>query len=191
MPIGDKPILEILIKQLKNHGITELIIAVGYLHNMIESYFKDGKEFGVNIKYSLEKEPLGTAGPLALIQEQLQDNFIVLNGDLLTTIDFKKLFSDHIQFGASATIAAFQREVHVDYGVIEKNNDHNLTGYIEKPSLKYDVSMGINVFNKKHILKHLKKNVYLDIPDLMELLLAEKRSKMPYPIMHVVGYWQN
>ena len=165
MPIGDKPILEILIKQLKNHGITELIIAVGYLHNMIESYFKDGKEFGVNIKYSLEKEPLmEQQGPLALIQEQLQDNFIVLNGDLLTTIDFKKLFSDHIQFGASATIAAFQREVHVDYGVIEKNNDHNLTGYIEKPSLKYDVSMGINVFNKKHILKHLKKNVYLDIP---------------------------
>lgn len=175
MPIGERPIMDILVRQLKNYGFDELIIAVGYLHHMIESYFGDGRDFGVKIEYSLESKPLGTAGPLALLKERLDQNFLVLNGDLLTTINFKDLYDNHIKSRASASIATFQREVKVDYGVIEADDDNFLEDYIEKPSLKYDVSMGINVLKKKDIETHLKMDQYLDIPNLMELLISNNQ----------------
>ena len=167
MPIGEKPILEILVNQLRASGIKKLIFAVGYLNHMIESYFGDGKEFGVEITYSLENEPLGTAGPIGLMLDQLDENFLVLNGDLLTDIKFSSLVSDHLSSNASATIATFSRDVHIDFGVIYKNHQETLESYDEKPTISYEVSMGINVFRKKDIEKFIVPNSYLDIPDLM------------------------
>lgn len=167
MPIGEIPILEILIKQLTQQGVTSIIIAVGHLHHMIEAYFKDGIDHGISIKYSLENKPLGTAGPLSLVIDDLEDNFLVLNGDLLTSINFSKLFSSHITNKASATIAAFTRTVDIDFGVLELDTNSELKNYTEKPSFNYKVSMGINVFNKSSIQNIIKKDEYLDIPDLM------------------------
>tara|TARA_B100000767_G_C19764325_1_gene536724 strand:- start:2299 stop:3015 length:717 start_codon:yes stop_codon:yes gene_type:complete len=173
MPIGEIPILEILIRQLKSNGVTSVIIAVGYLHHMIEAYFQDGKDFGISIKYSLEKKPLGTAGPINLVMEDLEDNFLVLNGDLLTSISFANIFSAHMDKNVSATIATFKRKVDIDFGVLELDENSELKNYNEKPSFDYKVSMGINVFKKSAIKPLMKDNSYLDIPDLMMLLKAD------------------
>tara|TARA_B110000091_G_scaffold118627_1_gene127788 strand:+ start:62 stop:778 length:717 start_codon:yes stop_codon:yes gene_type:complete len=177
MPIGEIPILEILIKQLTQHGVTSIILAVGHLHHMIEAYFKDGEGHDVSIKYSLEKQPLGTAGPISLVMNDLEEDFLVLNGDLLTSINFSKLFSSHINNKASATIATFTRNVNIDFGVLELNDNSELTNYTEKPTFDYKVSMGINVFNKSSILNVIKKDEYLDIPDLM-MLIKNKGDKV-------------
>jgi NDP-sugar pyrophosphorylase family protein len=177
MPIGDMPILDILVRQLKNHGVTSIIMAVGHLHHMIEAYFKDGADYGIQIKYSLEKQALGTAGPLGLVMDELEDNFLVLNGDLLTTIDFKKLFEKHLSENAAATIATFPRTVDIDFGVVELDENSELFDFKEKPSLKYKVSMGINVFQKHAIQPLIKTGSYLDIPELM-MILKNKNQKV-------------
>lgn len=148
MPIGDMPILEIVLQQLKHSGFDSVILAVGYMHHLFQSFFQDGERFGIKIEYSLEKEPLGTAGPIALALDKLEDNFLVMNGDLLTTINYCDLYKDHVNTNADATIALHSRTVNIDYGVIEYDENHRLTGYKEKPSFNYDVSMGINVLNK-------------------------------------------
>ena len=177
MPIGEMPILEILVRQLKQMRVDSIIIAVGYLHHMIEAYFKNGEEFGVPIKYSLEDKPLGTAGPIQLIMEDLEENFLVLNGDLLTNINFAKLFDTHVRQKAAATIATFQRTVNIDFGVLEVDQNSELTDYTEKPSFDYKVSMGINVFQKSCIEPLIEPGKYLDIPDLM-MKLKEKNQKV-------------
>tara|TARA_B100001113_G_scaffold352531_1_gene354195 strand:+ start:1053 stop:1769 length:717 start_codon:yes stop_codon:yes gene_type:complete len=170
MPIDDIPILEILVKQLQSYGVTSIIMAVGYLSHMIEAYFKDGSDFGLSIKYSLEKEPLGTAGPIGLVFDDLEENFLVLNGDLLTSINFKNIYKAHINENAAATISTFPRTVKIDFGVLELNDRAELKSYTEKPNYDYKVSMGINVFNKKSLDGLIVKNEYLDIPSLMMLL---------------------
>ena len=170
MPIDDIPILEIIVKQLKSHGVTSIIMAVGYLSHMIEAYFKDGSDFGVSIRYSQEKTPLGTAGPIGLVFNDLDENFLVLNGDLLTSINFKNIYEAHINEKAAATISTFPRTVNIDFGVLEISDLGELQSYTEKPQYDYKVSMGINVFNKKALEGLILKNEYLDIPNLMMLL---------------------
>lgn len=167
MPIGDMPILEIIVRQLKDAGASSIIMAVGYLHHMIEAHFGDGSDFGIPISYSLEEKPLGTAGPLNLIFNKLEENFIVLNGDLLTTLDFGNLFNQHLRSKASATIATFKRSVDIDFGVLDIDSEKKLVEYKEKPSLHYQVSMGINIFKKDSVKGFLQNAEYLDIPDLM------------------------
>lgn len=180
MPIDDIPILEILVRQLQSYGITSIIMAVGYLNHMIEEYFKDGAEFGVSIKYSLEKKPLGTAGPIGLVFDDLKENFIVLNGDLLTTINFRNIYEAHLKERAAATISTFSRTVNIDFGVLELNDKSELKSYTEKPSYCYKVSMGINVFNKKSLEGLIIKDSYLDIPQLMILLKDSGRKVFCY-----------
>ncbi|MDC0080534.1 sugar phosphate nucleotidyltransferase [Flavobacteriaceae bacterium] len=167
MPIDNMPILEVIVKQLKFFGVKSIIMAVGHLHHMIEAYFKDGADFGISIKYSLETEPLGTAGPISLVMNDLENDFLVLNGDLLTSIDFQKIYNTHILEKSSATIATFSRKVNIDFGVLELDEKSELRNYTEKPTFDYKVSMGINVFNKASIKNLVKKNEYLDIPNLM------------------------
>ena len=180
MPIGDMPILEILIRQLKEQGVDSIILAVGYLHHMIEAYFEDGKKFDIPITYSLENEPLGTAGPIKLVLKDLDENFLVLNGDLLTTINFSNLFNVHLEAKAAATIAAFKRTVDIDFGVLEINEKSELENYSEKPIFNFDVSMGINVFNKSAIEGIIEDLDYIDIPDLMMELNKEKKKIFCY-----------
>lgn len=169
MPIHEQPILEIVLKQLKQYNISEVILAVGYLAELIQAYFGQGEKIGIDITYSREQEPLGTAGPLSLLQDQLTETFLTMNGDILTSLNFAKLLSYHRQNNAMATIAVHERTVNIDYGVIEINDDKTLRDYIEKPQLKYLVSMGINVFEPS-VLRFIPPGEPLDIPDLIKVI---------------------
>jgi len=167
MPVGDLPVLEIIIRQLKHFGVTDIIVAAGYLNHLLQSFFQDGERLGVPISYSIEKAPLGTAGPIALAFDRLQEHFLVMNGDLLTTLNYRNIVDFHIAQGAAATIGLYQRSVAIDFGVIETDGDHRLANYIEKPTYHFAVSMGINVFSKNAIEALVRHGEYLDIPQLM------------------------
>jgi NDP-sugar pyrophosphorylase family protein len=167
MPVGDYPILEIVLRQLKNAGIREVILAVGYLGHLFQALFEDGSKYGIEITYSFESEPLGTAGPISLVIDQLKDDFLTMNGDLLTSLNFQALIAYHQRMNAAATISLHKREVHIDYGVVEQDERGHLSNYIEKPRLHYDVSMGINVLKVEAIKPYLTPGKFLDIPDLM------------------------
>lgn len=174
MPIGDVPIIEILLRQLKAAGVDNVILAVGYMSQLFQAFLGEGERYGLKISYSFEEKALGTAGPLSLITDQLEDDFLVMNGDLLTTIDFKSLYANHLEKQAAATIATFQRTVNIDFGVIEFDEHSCLSGYREKPSFHFDVSMGINVLNRNKIKKTLVRDQYFDIPDLMKKLKSNE-----------------
>jgi NDP-sugar pyrophosphorylase family protein len=176
MPVGDYPILEIILRQLKGAGINEIILAVGHLSQLFESFFQDGSRYGLNITYSFEEHQLGTAGPIALALDRLEDDFLIMNGDLLTTLNYSDLVAYHKKMNAAATIALSTREVKIDFGVIETDSDNQLDRYIEKPVYTFDVSMGINVLNKKEVARYLKPGAYMDIPDLMSQLHGNGRS---------------
>lgn len=145
MPIGDLPILEIILRQLKSYGIDEVILAVGYMAQLFQAFFQNGERYNLKISYSFESEPLGTAGPLTNIIDTLSENFIVMNGDLLTTLNYQNLLNFHVAHEAAATIGLYQRDVKIDFGVIEVTEDQQLSQYIEKPTINYKVSMGVNV----------------------------------------------
>ncbi|MCK4817018.1 NTP transferase domain-containing protein, partial [bacterium] len=119
MPIGDKPILEIVIRQLKSHGFDEILMAVGHLAELIMTFFNDGRKYDVKIRYLREDKPLGTAGPLALMKDELNETFLMMNGDVLTTLDYSDLIEFHKTSGSVATIALKKRDVHIDFGVVE------------------------------------------------------------------------
>lgn len=186
MPIGDMPILEVLLRQMKNAGIDDVVITVGHLANLLRTFFQDGKALGLNISYSYEEAPLGTAGPLSLVKG-LDQTFLVSNGDVLTTLDLKELIRFHKEQAATATIAVHRRKVDIDYGVVQCDANSRLVGYIEKPHIDYMVSMGIYVFEPK-VLTFISNNQYLDLPDLIRkmLLAGEKIAGFPY-----AGYWQD
>ena len=186
MPIGDMPILEVLIQQMKRSGITDIILSVGHLAHLLESYFQDGSKYGINLRYSREDEPLGTAGPLSLI-EDLNDTFLVTNGDVFTTLDLRTMIDFHHQNGGCATIAMHERKVQIDLGVIQLDGGSKVSGYIEKPSMDYCVSMGIYIFEPK-VLEYIPYGKYLDFPDLVNILLENEEQVIGYPFE---GYWQD
>ncbi len=174
IPIGeDMPILEVIIRQLKSYGFDRLIFTVSHLAALIEAYFGDGHKWGLEISYSREDEPLGTAGPLGLLKERLDEDFLVMNGDLLTDLNYGELMSHHKQVQPIATIATFRKEVPISLGVLKIDYDKNqLLEYTEKPILYYQASAGIYILNKR-ILDYIKYNEYQDFPDLMRLLIKK------------------
>lgn len=186
MPIGDMPILEILLRQMKRCCVDEVILTVGHLAELLRTFFQDGNRLGVKISYSFEDKPLGTAGPLSLL-DCLDDTFLVTNGDVLTTLDFRSLVAAHRESGAAATIACHQRNVKIDLGVIQFNGGQEIVGYLEKPTYDYQVSMGIYVFEPR-VLDFIPYNQYLDFPDLILRLIAAGEKVMGFPFD---GYWQD
>jgi len=175
VPLGDVPILELLLRQLRNGGITKAILAVNYLRHLIEAFCGDGSRLGLQIEYSVEEQPLGTAGPLGAVLDSVSDEFVVCNGDLLTTLDFQAMIEAHTQARNAATIAVYEREVKSDFGIVEVDNNRKLLQYLEKPSYKHLVSMGFYVLNREAVRPHLHSNKYLDMPDLMGQLVAAGR----------------
>lgn len=169
-PIGDKPIAAILVHQLQSAGVDEIIMCLGYLADLIRLYFQDGNQFGVPIRYSVETDPLGTAGPLRLVND-LEDDFLVVNGDELTTLDFRALYEHHVAMKADMTVAVHKKSVYSSFGVLEIK-DGQVTAYSEKPTLNYWASMGIYVFNKR-ILSLIPEKERFDMPDLVQRLLSE------------------
>jgi NDP-sugar pyrophosphorylase family protein len=186
MPIGDMPILEILLRQMERYGIDEAILTVGHLSNLLCAFFQDGERLGLKISYSFEDQPLGTAGPLSLLQG-LDDTFLVANGDVLTTLDIRELIEFHRSRGGIATIASHTRNVPIDLGVIHANPDHEIVGYIEKPNYEFLVSMGLYVFEPR-VLAYIEYNRYLDLPDLVLKMIDAGERVLAYPFD---GYWMD
>lgn len=186
MPIGDMPILEVLMRQMKRSGINHIVLTVGHLASLLRAYFGDGSQWKLDITYSQEQIPLGTAGPIALVQG-LDKTFLVTNGDVLTTLDFKKLVAFHKQKGGIATIAAHQRQVRIDLGVIRMDGDERVSGYIEKPTTDYTVSMGVYVFEPQ-VINYIPAGQYLDFPDLILNLISSGEKVNGYSFD---GYWMD
>jgi len=185
MPIGeDMPILEVLLRQLKRWDIGDVVLAVGYSAGLLHAFFQNGERLGLNLTYSCEEVPLGTAGPLSLIQG-LSDTFLVANGDVLTTLRFPDLISHHRRSGAAATIASYVKRVRIDLGVIAAGMDGMITGYTEKPTYDFLVSMGIYVFEPR-VLSYIGYCERLDFPDLVLRLIAAGERVIAHPFE---GYW--
>ena len=184
MPIGDIPILEVVVRQLKHAGFAELTVAVGYLAELLMAYFGDGSKWGVRIRYSREEQPLGTAGPLRLV-EGLDETFLAMNGDLLTNLDYQAMVEHHRSCGAIATMATFRREVKVDLGVLDVDEGQWVRGYTEKPTFQYLVSTGIYLLEPA-ALEYIPHEERLDMPDLILRLLAAGQRVSSYPFQ---GMW--
>jgi NDP-sugar pyrophosphorylase family protein len=186
MPIGDKPILEIIIRQLKAQGHREILMMVGHLGELITAFFGDGSKFDVDIRYCKEEQPLGTAGGLSLIRDELDETFLVINGDTLTTLNFSDLIDYHKGNTAIATICLKKRQISVDFGVVEVDSSNNrIKGYTEKPTLESLVSIGVNALQPE-VLEYVEPNKYLDFPQLIQNLLASGRLVNGYVFD---GYW--
>ena len=183
MPIGDMPILEIVIRQLAHHGVREVTLAVGHLAELLMAYCGNGEKFGLRIDYSREETPLGTAGPISLIQN-LDETFLVMNGDLLSTLDYSAMWKYHRERGAIATLASYRRDIKIDLGVIEAEAGW-VKDYIEKPIYHYSVSTGIYIFEPA-VLQYIERGQHLDLPELVLRLLQEGQKVNVYDFD---GYW--
>jgi NDP-sugar pyrophosphorylase family protein len=172
MPIrGEKAILEIILEQLSEQGFTKVTIAVNHLASLIQAYFGDGKKFGISIDYISEDEPLGTVGPLRNA-ENLPENFLVLNGDILTDLSFSTFLGQHERSGNGFTISSHKRTQAVDYGVLEVNPQSQLRGFKEKPNFEIQVSMGVYGVSVG-ILENIPPNGPFGFDDLVLKLLDQ------------------
>jgi NDP-sugar pyrophosphorylase family protein len=184
MPIGTTPILEVVLRQLSRYGFERITIALGHMSEIIKAVAGDGSRFGVQLSYSQETQPLGTVGPLMLIDD-LTDDFIVMNADLLTDLNFADLFDHHVSNGAIATIAAFEKTTRLELGVLQTDALNRIVGFEEKPTLRHKVSMGIYVFNKR-VLEYIPAQTYFGFDTLMLTLLKNRQTVRSYPF---AGRW--
>jgi NDP-sugar pyrophosphorylase family protein len=176
MPLGETPVLEVLLRKLRRAGITRSILAVNHMRHLIEAFFGDGSRFGLEITYSREEKPLGTAGPMGAVLDQLGDDFLLANGDLLTTLDIPQMIAAHRATKADATIGVFEREVKIEFGLIDTDADMRMIGYREKPSQHQLVSMGIYILRAAAVKDFVRPGEYLDMPDLMKAMMAAGRD---------------
>jgi NDP-sugar pyrophosphorylase family protein len=168
MPLGDKPVLEILLNRLRAAGITEIILAVNHLRHLLEAFFGDGSRFGVSVSYSFEERPLGTAGPMGLVLDRLEDNFMLMNGDLLTTLDLRAMLADHRTRNADATIGVYKRELRSEFGLLDVDESMRMIGYREKPTYRQLVSMGVYALRRDAVRPYIVPGAHLDMPVLMQ-----------------------
>ena len=183
MPIGEYPILEVIIRQLVIQGFTHITLAVNHQAELIKAFFGDGSKWGITIAYSLEDQPLGTMGPLKLIAD-LPENFLVMNGDILTDLVYADFYNKHVQQGSIFTISSHLREEMIDYGVLQTEAG-KLTGFKEKPKNTYEVSMGIYMLNKR-VLPFIPNDTPYGFDQLMLALLAKKE---PVAVNTFTGLW--
>jgi NDP-sugar pyrophosphorylase family protein len=184
MPIGDYPILEIIVRQLANHGFNHITMTVNHQADLIRTFFGDGSKWKVKIDYSLEEIPLSTMGPLSLIGD-LPDNFLVMNGDILTDLNYSELYNEHVRQKNIFTVSSYIRE-HVNlYGVLEVNDKGKMTGFFEKPVSRFEVSMGIYMLSKK-ILEFIPHNKAYGFDTLMLDLIKSGNNAA---VRRFSGYW--
>lgn len=185
VPVGDKPILELIIMQLAKQEFKRIIIAVNHQADIIMAYFGNGQKWGVSIEYSLEKKPLGTMGPLKLLRN-LPKSFLVMNGDVLTDLDYGRFLRDHEDSGRFFTIASHQRVQKIDYGILDIDGEV-LAGFREKPNSYFCVSMGVYAVSED-ILEYIPKDVYFGFDDLMLRMLQDG---MEVGVIPHSGYWMD
>lgn len=174
MPIGEYPILEVIVRQLVNHGFDHITLAVNHQAELIKAFFGNGEKWNIAIDYSLEDKPLSTMGPLRLIPH-LPDNFLVMNGDILTDLSFGDFYNEHVNQKRLFTISSHKRQQLIDYGVLELDQQKNLIGFTEKPKTDYEVSMGIYMVSRE-VLKFIPEGVPYGFDSLMLDLLKENRQ---------------
>jgi len=188
LPIGDRAILDVVVRQLRFHGFTDLTLAVGYLAHLIQAVFGDGSKHDVSITYQKEPEPLGTAAPLAMM-ERPDDTFLFMNGDVLTTLDYQALLDAHRESSNMLTIASHRRVVSSDYGVMHVDSEAGqtrlLTGYEEKPEVLFTVSMGVYVAEPE-VLDFIPRHRHFDVPELVHALLD---AGQPVGSYEFDGFW--
>lgn len=184
MPIGQYPILEVLVRQLARHGFRRITMAVNHQADLIKAFFGDGTRWGIDINYSLETKPLSTIGPLKLVTD-LPEQFLLMNGDVLTDLNFREFCDAHVCAGRLFTIAAAPRMHVVDYGVLEVDGESRLCGFNEKPAHRYLVSMGVYVVNRS-LVERVPPDVRYGFDDLMRDMLARNEAVHVEPYS---GYW--
>lgn len=173
MPLGDMPVLELLLRRMKAAEVEEVILAVNHLRHLIEAYFGNGSGLGLRMSYSSEEKPLGTAGALGNMLDRLDETFFLTNGDLLTTMDLRRMATTHIAERADASVGIYERENKIDFGLIEFDARKRLSAYKEKPSSKYYVSMGVYILQREAVRAHVADANYLDMPNLLMKLHAD------------------
>ena len=184
MPIGSYPILEVIIRQLKQHEFTHITMAVNHQAEIIKAFFGDGSKWDIKIDYSLEEKALSTMAPLKLIKD-LPDNFLVMNGDILTDLNYHEFYTNHVENKNIFTISSYKREVKSEFGVLDINKINTLIGFREKPVSVYDVSMGIYMVSKKAV-NYIPENTFYGFDHLMLDLIKNKEEPK---IKKFDGYW--
>lgn len=185
VPIGDQhAILEIVLRQLATAGFTSCTIAIGHLGEIIRAYVGDGSQWGLAVDYATEDSPLGTMGPLLNLRDRLPEAFLVMNGDVLTDLDYADVLRRHRESGAPLTIATYARKVHIDFGVLT-TSDGKVVAFTEKPSVDYRVSMGVYGLSRS-TLEGYTPGLPLGFDELVLDLL---RAKKPPHAYEFDGYW--
>jgi NDP-sugar pyrophosphorylase family protein len=184
MPIGDYPILEVVVRQLVRDGFTRVTMAVNHQAELIRAFFGDGSKWGLQIDYSLEDQPLGTMGPLKGIAD-LPEHFLVMNGDVLTDLDFAAFHAEHTDANRLFTISSCHRHQKIDYGVLRPSDNGTLHGFEEKPVARYEVSMGIYMVSRA-VLAHVPAHGPYGFDELMRDLLDAKKT---VHVRRFDGYW--
>lgn len=178
VPVGEHPILEVLLRQLRHHGFGDVVISTGHLAELIEAYCRGGRRWGLKIRYVREETPLSTAGALKLVRG-LAPHFLTLNGDVLTTLDPRALLEFHRRQRAMATVSVCARRHTVDFGVLDLTRDGRVRGYAEKPSFTHFVSMGINALDRR-ALRFIRPGEALGMPDLILRLVRAGQRVLAY-----------
>ncbi len=186
VPLGHRPILDIIVRQLAYYGFTDIVLTVGYLAELIQAYFQTANEGlpDVRLTYVKEREPLGTAGSLSLV-DGLDETFLVMNGDVLTSLNYADMIAFHRANGNALTIGIYDKAIPIDLGVIEMDAAGNVIGYLEKPVKHYPISMGIYVYEPA-VLRYIARGEHLDFPELVARLLAAGERVMGYVC---TDYW--
>ncbi|MBY0223488.1 MULTISPECIES: nucleotidyltransferase family protein [Sporosarcina] len=182
--VGNKPILETIIEGFKNYGFEQFILTVNYKKEIVKDYFQDGSHLGVNIGYIEEDKRLGTAGALSLLAEIPDQPIFVMNGDLLTKINFEQLLDFHLEAESKATMCVREYEYQIPYGVIETENDR-LLSIVEKPVHKSFVNAGVYVLNSE-ALEYIPRDAFFDMPQLFGSLMRERQNVCAFPLRE---YW--
>lgn len=184
LKVKGKPILEIILEGCMKYGFSNFIFSVNYKSEIIEEYFGNGKKFGVKIKYVHDKGRMGTAGSLYFLKKQLTKDFLVMNADLLTNINFEHLVDFHLSSKSKATMCVREYDFQVPYGVVNVEED-NIASIDEKPVHNFFVNAGIYILSPS-VLKHIPENSFFDMPTLFNILIQSKEKVMPFPIRE---YW--
>ena len=184
VPLGGMPILELVVRQLKAAGFERITLSTGYLAELIRAYFGDGSRWGLLIDSVHEEKPLSTAGPLRLVPD-LPEHFLVMNGDLLTDLDYAALLREHAASGAAATVATKTREAVTDFGIVEADARGDLARWIEKPTHSYQVSMGVYALSRATV-GLIREDEAIGMPDLLMRAVGEGRRVACH---RFAGYW--
>ena len=184
LPLGGQPIIQIILTQLVKHGFTDIVISLGYLGDLIELYLNEKRSEEANIRFVREQKPLGTAGALSLV-EDLEEDFLVINGDILTSLDYRAMFDFHRERRAALTVAVGVKEVCMNLGILTLDGQDRVTRIEEKPTYRFNDNMGIYVYNRSTV-SFLPQNERTDLNVLMETLIGKNlpvfgyRSQDPY-----------